>query len=143
MPDHAAQAVNQRGERDCPRCVAVAPYLVARASEIAQRGTIFVDSDLETDRRTVVHSLLRNQHRFARSFLRLATDLLEHIPHGHFGVRLNVIHVRLDDAKAVSVDEFPHELNSLLISGNLSLQIGEIVRQIPGSDGSLRSRWRR
>ena len=89
MADHAAQTVDERGERDGARGVAVPVHLVPRAAEVEHRAALrLVDRDLEPDPRPVVHRILRGQDGFPCFFSRFLSYFSEHVTHGKLSILL-------------------------------------------------------
>ncbi len=110
------------------------------------RSGLHVDLHLQFDFRAVIHEVLCLQDALTSLCLRLqihnkvsgllrifeknthfSSHLDQHLPDGDLGVLLNEAHVGLNDVQAIAVDELGHELDPLLVCGDLGLEIRQVV----------------
>uniref|UniRef100_A0A182IL16 Secreted protein n=1 Tax=Anopheles atroparvus TaxID=41427 RepID=A0A182IL16_ANOAO len=141
---HTAQAVDQGRKGDGTRGVAVTGHFGSGAGEIAhRRAALRVDAHRQPDRRAVVHVLLGFEHRAAGAGQRVACDRLQHVAHGQLRVRLHMAHVGLHHRQAVRVDQLRHQLDALLVGGDLGAQIGQVVGEVARAGGARGGRGAR
>mmetsp|Transcript_19855 Transcript_19855/g.51807 ORF Transcript_19855/g.51807 Transcript_19855/m.51807 type:complete len:618 (-) Transcript_19855:431-2284(-) len=128
--DHAAEAVDDGGEGDGGRRVAVAVHLRAGPGEV-EHGCLPrpVDRDPQHDGRAVVHLVLRIHAAHLRH-AHLQRKVAEHLPHSRLRVVLNVGHVGLHHAQAVLLNEVAHQLDALGVGRHLRLEIRQVVLQV-------------
>ena len=69
------------------------------------------------------------------------STLLKHFADGHFGVLLDVLHVGLNNIKAIFFNEARDQPNPLVVGGDLGLQVGDVLLEGSGPRTPRELRW--
>ena len=125
--DEAAQTVQNGRVRDCLWRIEIAVHLRRCASEVERVLLIGdIQVNLELDGGAVVHDVLADKLGLAK----VLGDGLQHVLDGGSSVVLDRVHVLDHGAQGVLADQLLDQLDTLIVGGDLGLQVTHVVTQL-------------